>query len=49
MLDPKLTYLRINKRMVEVHDVPAEDHLRFTPREIVPEIADQAKTHLRQV
>lgn len=49
VFDSNLTYLRINKRMAEINGVPAEDHLGRTPWEIVPEIADQAEAHLRQV
>ncbi len=49
VFDPQLTYVRINKRLAEINGVAIEDHIGRTPWEVVPAIADQAETVLRNI
>jgi PAS domain S-box-containing protein len=49
VLDPQLTYVRLNRRLAEINGVPVEKHIGRTPWEVVPELAGQAEALLRQV
>ncbi len=43
VLDTDLRYVRINKRLAEIHGRSADEHISKTMREIVPALADQAE------
>jgi PAS domain S-box-containing protein len=42
-------YVRVNRRMAEMHGVSAARHLGRTPREVVPDLADQIELVMRRV
>lgn len=49
LLDEGLRYLRINETLAAMNGPPVADHLGRTPREVIPEIADEVEPLLRQV
>jgi PAS domain S-box-containing protein len=44
-----MRYVRINDRLAEFHNRPAEDHIGRTLAEVIPEIADKVEPVYRQV
>lgn len=49
VLDKDLRYVRLNRCLAEMNGVPVNDHIGRTPKEIVPDIGDQAEAVLRKV
>ncbi|MGB9978383.1 PAS domain S-box protein [Methanobacterium sp.] len=49
ILDRNLRYLRINKRLAEMNNIPVEDHIGKTIREIIPDLADLAEKTLDKI
>lgn len=49
VFDTELRYLRINERLAEINGLPASEHIGRTFREIVPDLADQAKAIAKKV
>jgi DNA-binding CsgD family transcriptional regulator/PAS domain-containing protein len=48
MVDTKLRYLALNRRLAEMHDAPVVEHLGRTIAEMVPHIHAQLEPYLRQ-
>jgi PAS domain S-box-containing protein len=49
VLDRELRWRRVNKWIAELNGCPIQDHLGKTPREVIPDLADQAESALRQI
>jgi PAS domain S-box-containing protein len=49
VLDRDLRFVRLNRRFAEINGVPVEAHLGRTPREVVPDIGEQAEEAFRHV
>jgi PAS domain S-box-containing protein len=49
VFDAELRFVRINERMAELNGVPAAEHVGRTPREVVPDLADQAEALLTRI
>jgi PAS domain S-box-containing protein len=49
LLDSNLRYIAINKKLAEIHGVPAPDHLGKSVRDVLGNFADTVEPHFRQV
>jgi PAS domain S-box-containing protein len=49
MFSRDLRFLRVNDRLAKINDIPAEQHIGRTPRQIVPALANQVEPLLRKV
>ena len=49
VFDDQLRYVRINDKLAEMNGVPAEEHIGRTPREIIPDLAEQAEAICRKI
>lgn len=49
MFDCDLRYIRVNDQLAKINGIPAHAHLGRTPREVVPDLAEQAESVLRRV
>jgi PAS domain S-box-containing protein len=49
ILDTDLRFVRLNRRFAEINGVPVEAHIGRTPREVVPDLGEQAEAAMRHV
>ena len=49
VFDEGLRFVRINEEMAEMNGLPPEEHIGKTPREVVPNIADEAEALHRRM
>lgn len=49
VFDTQLRWVRLNQRIADINGVPLEDHIGKTPREIVPDVGEQAEAALRHI
>lgn len=49
VLDRDLRFVRINERLAEMNGLPAEAHIGYSVRELLPDVADSAEPLLRDV
>lgn len=49
VFDSQGCFIRMNEQLAEINGLPAEDHIGRTPREVVPDLADQSEALLSKV
>lgn len=49
VFDRQLRWVRLNQRLAEINGVPLEDHIGKTPKDIVPDVGEQAEAALRNI
>ncbi|MBI4100479.1 PAS domain S-box protein [Candidatus Microgenomates bacterium] len=49
LFDKNLRYLRVNQFLADLNGLPAEEHLGKTTRDVVPSMANEAMTKMKQV
>jgi PAS domain S-box-containing protein len=49
VFDRELRWVRLNERIAEINGVPVEAHIGKTPREVVPDVGEQAEAALRNI
>jgi PAS domain S-box-containing protein len=49
VFDTELRWVRLNQAIADINGVSIEEHIGRTPREVVPDIGEQAETALRKI
>ncbi len=49
LVDKELRYIRINESLAQINDIPAEDHIGRTFKELLPELEDDLHEIYEQV
>jgi len=49
IFDTDLRWVRLNERLAEINGLPLQEHIGRTPREIVPDVGEQAEEALRAI
>lgn len=49
ILDENLKYVRVNKKLAEIHGIPMQEHIGKTMREVVPDMAASSEPLVQQI